>query len=138
VHENARRSKAEPAYELADTGAFDDNRYFDVVAEFAKGGPDDLLVRLTIANRGPNAATLHVLPTLWLRNTWSWGRRGEKYGPKPSLTLSGVHIAAHHWSLGNYELRADSASNGAEPTWLFTENDTTSSNCSVRLTRSRM
>ena len=124
VAENARRGKGEPEYELADTGAFDQNRYFDVAAEYAKASPDDLLVRISVANRGPEAATLHLLPTLWFRNTWSWGREGEKYGPKPSLSLRDDRVAVDHWSLGRYELAADRASTGGAPSWLFTENDT--------------
>jgi hypothetical protein len=124
VDENRRRGKHEPEYELVDTGAFDQERYFDVTAEYAKGGPDDLLVRVTVANRGPEAATLHLLPTLWFRNTWSWGRMGEKYGPKPSLSLNGDRVVANHSTLGRFELAADSASTGAAPQWLFTENDT--------------
>jgi mannosylglycerate hydrolase MGH1-like protein len=124
VAENARRGKGEAEYELADTGAFDGGRYFDVTAEYAKAGPDDVLVRITVANRGPEAATLHLLPTLWFRNTWSWGREGEKYGPKPSLSLHETHVVADHWSLGRYELAADRATTGVEPRWLFTENDT--------------
>jgi hypothetical protein len=103
---------------------FDQDRYFDVTAEYAKAAPDDVLVRLTVANRGPERATLHLLPTIWFRNTWSWGRSGEKYGPKPSLSLVGDRIRASHWSLGEFQLAADRASTGAEPTWLFTENDT--------------
>jgi hypothetical protein len=124
VHENARRGRNEGEYELAHTGVFDDGRYFDVQAEYAKAGPDDVLVRLTISNRGPDPATLHVLPTLWFRNTWSWGRSGEKYGPKPSLALDGNRVRATHWSLGDFELTADRASTGVEAQWLFTENET--------------
>ena len=60
-------------YELLDTGVFDDDRYFDVVVEYAKAAPDDILMLVTAHNRGPDAATLHLLPTLWFRNTWSWG-----------------------------------------------------------------
>ena len=71
VEENARRTREEREFELEDTGVFDESRYFDVTAEYAKAGPDDLLIRLTLANRGPEAARLHVLPTLWFRNTWS-------------------------------------------------------------------
>src|SRR5215212_755751 len=92
VDENGRRGKQDAEYELVDTGAFDDGRYFDVQAEYAKAGPDDLLIRITVSNRGPDAAPLHVLPTLWFRNTWSWGRVGEKYGPKPSVTLEGERV----------------------------------------------
>ena len=79
VEENRRRGKHEPEFELADTGVFDGGRYFDVFAEYAKTAPDDILIRITVANRGPEAARLHLLPTLWFRNTWSWGRTGEGY-----------------------------------------------------------
>src|SRR5262249_8533711 len=71
VYTNRRRSRREPEYELIDTGVFDDNRYFDVFVEYAKAGPDDIVIRITAANRGPEPASLHVLPTLWFRNTWS-------------------------------------------------------------------
>ena len=74
VEENRRRGRDQREYELVDTGVFDDDRYFDVFAEYAKGAPNDILIRITIHNRGPEAAPLHVLPTLWFRNTWSWGR----------------------------------------------------------------
>src|SRR5277367_4005488 len=70
VEENARRSKEEREFELEDTGIFDESRYFDVFVEYAKGDDDDILIRLTLANRGPEAAPLHVLPTVWYRNTW--------------------------------------------------------------------
>ncbi len=73
VRTNAARGKDELEYELLDTGAFDQDRYFDVFVEYAKAGPEDLLIRIDVANRGPEAADLHVLPTLWFRNTWSWG-----------------------------------------------------------------
>ncbi len=72
VQTNGRRGRHEPEYELLDTGVFDDRRYFDVFVEYAKAAPEDLLVRITVANRGPDAAPLHLLPTLWFRNTWSW------------------------------------------------------------------
>ena len=74
VEENRRRGKNDAEFELVDTGVFDEGRYFDVTAEYAKASPEDILVRVTIANRGPDAAPLHVLPTLWFRNTWSWGK----------------------------------------------------------------
>ena len=73
VETNRRRSREEFEYELLDTGAFDEDRYFDVFVEYAKAGPEDVLVRITVHNRGPEAARLRVLPTLWFRNTWSWG-----------------------------------------------------------------
>src|SRR5215469_7333131 len=72
VEENARRSSRDPEFELTDTGVFNDSRYFDVFVEYAKQSPDDILIRITVANRGPEAAVLHLLPTLWFRNTWSW------------------------------------------------------------------
>ena len=81
VSTNRGRSKQEMEYELLDTGIFDDDRYFDVVVEYAKGAHDDILMLVTAHNRGPDAATLHLLPTLWFRNTWSWGDEV----PKPTL-----------------------------------------------------
>lgn len=74
VKTNSLRGKGELEYELIDTGVFDANRYFDVFVEYAKAAPEDILVEITIANRGPEVATLHVLPTLWFRNNWSWGK----------------------------------------------------------------
>ena len=79
VRENRTRGRTEPEFELADTGVFDDGRYFDVFAEYAKDGPEDIAIRITVANRGPEQATIHLLPTLWFRNTWSWGRESEGY-----------------------------------------------------------
>ena len=73
VEQNRRRSRKDPEYELLDTGIFDDHRYFDLMVEYAKSSPNDVLIQLTAANRGPEAATLHLLPTTWFRNTWSWG-----------------------------------------------------------------
>src|SRR5215210_9018870 len=73
VEENGRRSREEREIELEEMGVFDGGRYFDVLAEYAKAGPDDICIRVTVSNRGPEAATIHVLPTLWFRNTWSWG-----------------------------------------------------------------
>lgn len=77
VEENRRRGRQEPEFELADTGVLDGGRYFAVTAEYAKAAPDDLLIRLTVRNCGPAAAVLHLLPTVWFRNTWSWGCRHE-------------------------------------------------------------
>ncbi|MEW5915827.1 MAG: glucosidase, partial [Gemmatimonadota bacterium] len=123
--ENRRRGKLDQEFELADTGIFAENRYFDVFAEYAKAAPDDILIRITVHNRGPNDAPLHVLPTLWFRNTWAWGRNGEKYPAKPAITRTGLRqLRAHHATLGDLMLDADVASNGAAPTLLFTENDT--------------
>src|SRR6202000_1670612 len=73
VRENARRTRNDPEYEILDTGVFDQNRYWDVFVEYAKNGPDDVLIRIRVCNRGPDAATIQLLPTLWARNSWVWG-----------------------------------------------------------------
>jgi hypothetical protein len=126
VEENRRRGKHDREFELIDTGAFDDDRYFDVFVEYAKAGPDDILVRLTIANRGREAAPLHVLPTLWARNTWTWGSRTEEGSwAKPRITL-GADGALHaeHATLGRYRLHFQGAPGGGAPEVLVTENET--------------
>jgi hypothetical protein len=125
VEENARRGFAEPELELEDTGAFDGGRYFDVFAEYAKASPDDILVRVTVANRGPEAAALHLLPTLWFRNTWSWGRTGEGYGARPWISASGeARLLAEHETLGRFSLDIGPGPDGRPPELLFTENET--------------
>ncbi len=111
---NAARSRLEPEYELVDTGVFDDDRYWVVTVDYAKDGPHDLLMRITIENAGPDPATLHVLPTLWFRNTWSWGYDVEK----PSLRLDGERIVGAGPS-GALALRGDGA-----PEALFCDNET--------------
>ena len=125
VAENRRRGKDEPEYELTDTGVFDGDRYFDIVAEYAKAGPDDILIRITASNRGPEPAPLHLLATLWFRNTWSWGRTGEGYHARPAIERgsTGQELIARHGALGDYRLRAEPFA-GAEPALLFTENET--------------
>jgi len=120
VEENRRRGKDQLEYELADTGVFDHGRYFDVTAEYVKASPDDILIKITVANRGPEAATIHLLPTLWFRNTWSWGRTGEGYWAKPALCLlEDGSIVAEHESLGEMHFYAEGS-----PESLFTENET--------------
>ena len=115
VETNRRRSREEFEYELLDTGVFDDDRYFDVFVEYAKEGPEDVLIRITVHNRGPEAARLRLLPTLWFRNTWSWGEDDRK----PSLreVAPGAIQASHH-ELGEYWLYCDGG-----PELLFTENE---------------
>jgi hypothetical protein len=127
IEENRRRSKTDPEFELLDTGLFDEGRYFDVFAEYAKASPDDVLIRITTANRGPEAAFLHVLPTLWFRNTWSWGCGHEGCWPKPYLGrgLAGT-LLAHHVSLGRFCLAVQPLFDGTVPEFLFTENETNS------------
>jgi len=120
VSTNARRGKQEMEYELLDTGIFDEDRYFDVIVEYAKAAHDDILMLVTVHNRGPEAATLHLLPTLWFRNTWSWGEGARK----PSLTAvegGAAHAAARasHPELGDWLLSAD-----ASAELLFCENET--------------
>jgi hypothetical protein len=115
VETNGQRSRDQFEYELIDTGVFDDDRYFDVFVEYAKAEPEDVLVRITVHNRGPEAARLHVVPTLWFRNTWSWGIDERK----PSLRQSGLGtIEASHPELGDYSLVCDGS-----PELLFTENE---------------
>ena len=115
VETNRGRSREEMEYELLDTGAFDEDRYFDVFVEYAKAGPEDVLVRVTVHNRGPEDAPIHLLPTLWFRNTWSWGLDDHR----PSLRADGDAIATSHRDLGEHRLYCDGS-----PTLLFTENET--------------
>jgi Mannosylglycerate hydrolase MGH1-like glycoside hydrolase domain len=114
LENNRRRSRNDYEYELIDTGVFDDDRYFDVFVEYAKGAPEDILIRITVHNRGPEAAQIHVLPTLWFRNTWL-GRNG---GPKPVLTGSDGAIWARHPEMDSYSLACD-----GQPEIIFTENE---------------
>jgi hypothetical protein len=115
IKENARRGQDLPEYELLDTGIFDEDRYFDVTVEYAKASPEDILIRITIDNRGPDAAGLQVLPTLWARNTWDW-RPGI---PVPEVHLDGAGIAAVHNRMSDRRLDIDT-----EADWLFCRNET--------------
>jgi hypothetical protein len=125
LEEDHRRGPTEREYEIADTGVFDQERYFDVFAEYAKASPDDLLIRLTIANRGPEAAEIHLLPTLWFRNTWSWGRDAEGYGVRGKLSReAAAAILAEHATLGDFRLFVGPDPYGRPPGFLFTENET--------------
>ncbi|MFL6353404.1 MAG: MGH1-like glycoside hydrolase domain-containing protein [Bryobacteraceae bacterium] len=116
VETNRRRSREEFEYELLDTGAFSDDRYFDVFVEYAKEGPEDILIRITVHNRGPETARIRVLPTLWFRNTWSW--EGGNHKPLLRALAPGV-IQISHFELGEYRLYCDE-----NPEFLFTENET--------------
>src|ERR671932_1083744 len=127
VEENRRRGKDQPEYELVDTGVFAGDRYFDVVVEYAKASPTDLVVRITATNRGQEAAPLHILPTLWFRNTWAWQRSepdpgGLRAGERPMLrqVAPGV-VEARHATLGAYWLACQSATR-----LLLTDNETNS------------
>jgi hypothetical protein len=120
VSQNAGRSLQDNEYELIDTGAFDGDRYWDVFVEYFKAAADDILAQISIHNRGPEEATLHVLPHLWFRNTWSWAETGAETGEKPSLTAEADgSIAAQHESLGAYHLYGE-----GEHELLFCENET--------------
>jgi hypothetical protein len=125
LEENRNRSKDRGEVELLDTGVFDGGRYFDVFAEYAKPSTDDILIRLTIANRGPETAVVHVLPTLWYRNGWSWGRTSEGYWARPHLERhSSSEVRGDHESLGRTRWTLGPAPDGAMPELWFTNNET--------------
>ena len=123
--ENAKRSLQQLEYELQDTGVFRDGRYFDVVAEYSKADPNDVLIRITISNRGPDEAPIHLLPTFWYRNTWGTGRKGEGYWPEPSIALeSPGHLVTDHESLGRFHMLYEGADGDqTPPPSLFTNNE---------------
>ncbi len=119
LDENQRRTRQDPEFELLDTGIFDEDRYFDITTEYAKNTPEDILVRISVANRGPQEAVIHLLPALWFRNTWSWDN-----STRPSLKVISSNndinvIQASHLELGDYFLYCQGAGE-----LLFTENDT--------------
>jgi hypothetical protein len=115
LHENARRDRRQPEFEVIETGIFDDDRYFDVDIEYAKAGADDILLRLTVTNRGPDAADIHVLPQVWFRNSWSWFTDR----PKPSLERVDDDVVVKHETLGAYAIHFE------EPDEIrFCENET--------------
>ena len=118
VGENARRKgqPEAPEFELLDTGIFDDDRYFDVFVEYAKAGPEDILMRVTVHNRGPDEAVIHLLPQLWFRNDWSWSPDSPR--PEIARTNRGV-LTARHAAFGEYSFYAD-----GKPEILFCDNDT--------------
>jgi hypothetical protein len=119
LEENRRRSRLDPEFELEDTGIFNDSRYFDVFAEYAKIDIDDILIRVRVANRGPNVASIYLLPTLWFRNIWSWVSHAD-IAAKPNLRKAEPSaIEARHPALGTFVLELDGT-----PELLFTENET--------------
>jgi Glycosyl hydrolase family 63 C-terminal domain len=116
IEENRRRGKTQPEFELIDTGIFDDDRYFDVFVEYAKAGHEDIFMQVTVRNRGPETATIHVLPQLWFRNTWSW-REGAR---RPRLFAADRRtVAIESQVFGQYRLYCE-----GEPELLFCNNDT--------------
>jgi hypothetical protein len=118
VREGRARGRYDFEYELLDTGIFDDNRYFDVFVEYGKAAPEDILIRITVCNRGPDQAALHVLPTLWFRNTWSWSSGAQRPLLQAVPSAQGASVQATHPELGmRYLLLGDAP-------LLFTENET--------------
>ena len=126
---NRRRSRTENEFELLDTHAFDNDAYFDCQIEYAKADADDILIQLTVTNRGTSPAVLHVLPQLWYHNSWIWGCEHDGCTSKPRMRLhkasepNGV-VLCDHESLGHFEFRVDVGPKGEKPMWLFTENET--------------
>jgi hypothetical protein len=119
--ENSRRGKYDPEYELLDTGVFDGDRYWITEVCYAKADPADILMTILVTNAGPEAGTVHVLPTAWFRNTWSW----DTGAPKPVLSgAGGSAISVEHPFLGSLELLAGPGPDGASPVPLFCENET--------------
>ena len=115
IAENGRRGRQDPEFEITDTGVFDDGRYYDVMTEYAKAGPRDILMRITVTNRASEAATLHLLPHLWARNTWSWAEGRAR----PILRLDAGSVLADHPLEPEMRLEIDEP-----PAWLFCENET--------------
>ncbi|MBK6464183.1 MAG: glucosidase [Myxococcales bacterium] len=130
VQRSRGRGRDASEIDLEHLGVFDEDRYFDVTFEYAKRGPDDLLGRFTVENRGPEAAELHVLPTLWFRNVWGWGRSGEGYGHEPTISRAGRRtLRAVSDALGPYVLEVEPLEQGGRPSaqpapFLFTHNET--------------
>jgi hypothetical protein len=114
VAENARRTRDDPEFELIDTGVFEGERYFDLEVCYAKAAPDDIVIQVSATNRGPDPAPLHLLPTLWFRNTWAWGRDDRR----PTIAADPPGFRAVHPGMGTYRLAAT-----GDPTLLLTENE---------------
>ena len=119
IENNRRRTRNDMEYELLDTGVFNEDRYFDVFVEYAKQSPEDILIQISVSNRGPESATIHVLPTLWFRNTWTWWPGTPKPSLKQISGANGAGVAASHAQLGERYLYCE----GDVPL-LFTENET--------------
>ncbi|MGI8502105.1 MAG: MGH1-like glycoside hydrolase domain-containing protein [Hassallia sp.] len=125
IAENRDRSEEESEFELIDTGIFAENRYFDVFAEYAKASPNDILIKITVANRASKAATLDLLPTIWFKNTWSWGRTGESYWSKPRIELKkDGELLLSQETLGKFHLAVEPFLGSEPPKFLFTDNET--------------
>jgi hypothetical protein len=120
VEENRRRGKADPEYELVDTGVFAESRYFDIFVEYAKADVEDILIKITAVNRGPEYAPLQILPSVWFRNTWSWGKDLRRPMVRSGTSVPGcMCVELQHWQYGKRWLLC-----GGRPDLLFTENET--------------
>ncbi|HEX3358054.1 MAG TPA: hypothetical protein VHS31_13865 [Tepidisphaeraceae bacterium] len=129
IEENNRRTKLDPEFELLDTGIFDDNRYFDCQVEYAKNTPNDILIKLSITNRGPDAATLHLLPTLWFRNSWTWGCTHEGCDIKPWMRkIAPGKVEMEHVTLGKWFWEIEPFQKH-DPELVFCENETNQQRC---------
>ncbi|GAA6614937.1 MGH1-like glycoside hydrolase domain-containing protein [Scytonema sp. NUACC26] len=125
VEENRNRSKDLGEFELVDTGIFEEGKYFDVFAEYAKASPNDILIKITVANRGSETAELHLLPTIWFKNSWSWGRTGESYWSKPCIEYKkDGQLLLSHETLSKFSFIAEPLPGQDTPHFLFTENET--------------
>ncbi|MFT5634267.1 MAG: hypothetical protein ACI9SQ_001997 [Rubritalea sp.] len=124
LEENSKLTRKDPEIELANLGVFDDDRYFDVVQEVAKRTPEDILWKITVTNRAPDEAPIHVLPMVWLRNIWEGGNKSEIPAEKPSMKLEDGVLKIQHETLGDFSFHVDCGDEGAMQRWLFTENDT--------------
>ena len=128
IAENRRRSKEDREYELLDTKIFDNNEYFDVFAEYAKNAPDDVLIRIRVENRSSNDAPLHLIPTLFFRNTWSWGCKHEGCTMRPKIEQRNGEsfLRTSHDTLEPFAFDAYPDEDGQMPEVLFTDNETNS------------
>ena len=125
VEESRRRDRKAPEFEILDTGLFDEGKYFDIFVEYAKQSANDILIKITAVNRGTTAATLHLVPTLWFRNSWSWGRTGEGYTGRPTIKRQNdTSVVTQHETLEPFVLSCDVGPEGKNPAMLFTENET--------------
>jgi hypothetical protein len=125
IAENARRTRDQPEYELLDTGIFAESCYFDVQIEYAKASLEDILIRIRVSNQGPDPARLVLLPTLWYRNTWGWGKISEECLVEPEISLAAPNLlSAKHAEMGEYKLAFDLDPERKDPGFLFTDNET--------------
>ena len=120
IEENASRDRSQPEFELLDTGIFDGDRYWKVDVDYAKESPTDISMRIRVTNMGPDADTVHVLPSVWFRNDWDWGSEHVR----PIVEYDEGTIVAEHWRAGRYHLEAAPLADGSVPTPVFCDNET--------------